>query len=333
MNVAVLGGSGYAGGELLRLFAGMPEVTVSCVTGDSARGREVGEVHPALAGAYRGLTFTAVSESEKGHFDAIFLALPHGESQTIVPRLSATTIIDLGADYRLSSALYEEWYGTAHRDLEGLRRAVYGLVERHRDNLPGSTLIAAPGCYPTATTLAVAPFIDAGLIGGLVTVNALSGVSGAGRASHDRYHFPRIAGGAEAYGVTGHRHSAEMERELGVTVHFTPHLIPISRGMLVTASASWTRPVTTDDAMQCLVEAYRHDPCVVVRHEPPSAKDAVGSNTIHLSVAVNERTGQFTMMGSIDNLGKGAAGQAIQAWNVARGAPEIEGLALAGVHP
>ena len=333
MRIAVVGGSGYAGAELLRLLASVPDADVVCVTGDSSAGTTLGELHPSLRGLYPNTVVAPTASVLDGDVDVVFLALPHGESQKWVPQLRGSTVVDLGADYRLDVASYEKWYGHTHGDPEGVCDARYGLVERYREQLAGASLIAAPGCYPTATTLAVAPFSDVGLIDGLVTVNALSGVSGAGRAASDRYHFPRISGGAEAYGLTGHRHTPEMEREIGSLVHFTPHLIPISRGMLVTATAHLVREMSNDEAYECLAETYRHDPCVIVRRDPPSAKDALGSNAIHVAASVSPRTNQLVMMSSLDNLGKGAAGQAIQAWNVARGMPELVGLSLAGVAP
>ncbi len=333
MKIAVVGGSGYAGAEVLRLLASVRDAQVVCVTGDSSAGRALGELHPSLSALYGDTTIVPTAAVLDSTADVVFVALPHGESQKWVPQLRTATIIDLGADYRLSVEAYEQWYGHAHRDRLGVADARYGLVERYRDRLRGAQLIAAPGCYPTATSLAVAPFSDAGIITGVVTVNALSGVSGAGRAPSDRYHFPRLAGGAEAYGMTGHRHTPEMEREIGSLVQFTPHLIPISRGMLVTATATLARDMASDEVYEYLLATYQHDPCVIVRRDPPSAKDALGSNAIHVAAVVSRRTNQLVMMSAMDNLGKGAAGQAVQAWNVARGANELTGLSLAGVAP
>ncbi len=333
MKIAIVGGSGYAGAEVLRLLAAVPDAQVVCVTGDSSAGTALGELHPSLRALYGETKILPTSAVLDSNAEVVFLALPHGESQKWVPQLRSATIVDLGADYRLSVKDYQQWYGHVHHDPSGVNDARYGLVERYRDRLRGAQLIAAPGCYPTATSLAVAPFSDAGLISGLVTVNALSGVSGAGRAASDRYHFPRLAGGAEAYGLSGHRHTPEMEREIGSLVQFTPHLIPISRGMLVTATATLVRDVTNDEVFHYLRETYQHDPCVIVRRDPPSAKDALGSAAIHVAASVSPRTNQLVMMSAMDNLGKGAAGQAVQAWNVARGADELVGLSLAGVAP
>jgi N-acetyl-gamma-glutamyl-phosphate reductase len=267
----------------------------------------------------------------------VFLALPHGESQSFVPELlrRGTQVVDLGADYRLKNPEdYSTWYGHRHTSSELLNESVYGLVERHRNELPGARLIAVPGCYPTASALALGPFLDAGLIERSdIVVNALSGVSGAGRATAERLQFSRLAGNAEAYGLLTHRHTPEMQQELAATLLFTPHLIPVARGMLVTAYARAINSFTSDEALALLRSTYARDPFVVVTDEPPSLKDPLGSNLCFVSARVDERTGWLIAMSSIDNLGKGAAGQAVQAWNVSTGRDETLGLSLAGVNP
>jgi N-acetyl-gamma-glutamyl-phosphate reductase len=244
-------------------------------------------------------------------------------------------VVDLGADYRLKNPEdYSTWYQKEHSSPQLLEESVYGLVERHRPQLKGARLIAVPGCYPTATALALGPFLDADLLEreGIV-VNALSGVSGAGRAVTERLQFSRLAGNAEAYGLLTHRHTPEMQQELGASLLFTPHLVPVARGMLVTAYARVTSAFTTDDALSLLAETYARDPFVVVTQEPPTLKDPLGSNLCFVSARVDERTGWLIALSSLDNLGKGAAGPAIQAWNVATGRDETLGLALAGVSP
>jgi N-acetyl-gamma-glutamyl-phosphate reductase len=269
--------------------------------------------------------------------DVVFLALPHGESQGIVPELRRRDIqvVDLGADYRLKDPKdYSAWYGHDHASSDLLSESVYGLVERHRRELRGARLIAVPGCFPTAAVLALGPFLDTGHIEreGIV-VNALSGVSGAGRAVAERLQFSRLAGNAEAYGLLTHRHTPEMQQELAATLLFTPHLVPVARGMLVTAYARVASAFSTEDALALLRETYAGDPFVVVTDEPPTLKDPLGSNLCFVSARVDERTGWLIALSSLDNLGKGAAGQAIQAWNVATGRNETLGLALAGVNP
>ena len=336
MKAAVIGASGYAGSEVLRLAATHPELEVVVATGDSASGRLVREHTPALGVSYPDLRYSALADIEMDSFEVAFIALPHGASQGIVPQLleHGVMVVDLGADFRLTSAQdYHAWYGEAHQAPGLLGTATYGLVERHREELRGSRFIAVPGCYPTATSLALGPFIDRALTDGPYVVNALSGVSGAGRTPSDRLHFPRLAGNAEAYGLTGHRHTIEMQQELGVELLFTPHLVPVSRGMLVTAYARMVDSLSTTQAMELLRSSYSSDSCVVVVEEPPTLKDPLGSNLCCVSVRVDPRTGWLIAMSSLDNLVKGAAGQAIQAWNVAMGHAETLGLPMSGLTP
>lgn len=338
MNIGIFGATGYAGLEVLRLSAAHPDLDVVLATGDSNAGRRVSDHAPALAGAYPDLVFAKTSEASGVALDVAFLAMPHGHSQALVPSLleRGTQVVDLGADFRLKDdAHYEEWYGEAHRAPELLARSVYGLVERHRNELIGARLVAVPGCYPTATALALGPFLDHGVVEdhGLI-VNALSGASGAGRATSDRLHFSRLSGNAEAYGLLRHRHTIEIQQEIGAEVLFTPHLVPVSRGMLVTAYARvHDGSFTTSDALSLLHATYANDPFVVVVEEPPTLKDPVGSNLCFVSARVDARTGWLVAMSSLDNLVKGAAGQAIQAWNVATGRDETTGLPLSGVTP
>jgi N-acetyl-gamma-glutamyl-phosphate reductase len=337
MRIAIAGATGYAGLELLRLLGSHPGAELVMASGHSKAGTAVATHAPALAGLFPDLVFASNDDILASDAETVFLALPHGESQSLVPALVAQgrAVVDLGADFRLRDADdYQAWYGHAHGATDLLDSFVYALVERHRDQLVGATHLAVPGCYPTATSLALGPFVDADLVErtGLV-VNALSGVSGAGRSPSERLHFPRLAGNAEAYGLTAHRHTIEMQRELGADLLFTPHLIPVSRGMLVTAYARVRGSLTTAEALAHLRATYAHDPFVVVVDEPPALKDAVGSNLCFVSARVDARTGWLVALSAIDNLVKGAAGQAVQAWNVATGQPETAGLPLTGVTP
>jgi N-acetyl-gamma-glutamyl-phosphate reductase len=337
MRIAVVGATGYAGLEVLRLAASHPELDVVLATGESNAGRTVAAHAPALAGLYPDAIYQPTAAIADVELDAAFVALPHGKSQALVPGLRAqgVTVVDLGADFRLKDARdYVEWYGAQHSAPHLLADAVYGLVERHRGELSGAGLIAVPGCYPTASSLALGPFLDRGLVesSGIV-VNALSGVSGAGRSTSDRLHFSRLASNAEAYGLLRHRHTVEIEREINAELLFTPHLIPVARGMLVTAYARVTTTLSSDQALEVLRTTYAHDPCIVVVDEPPTLKDPVGSNLCFISARVDERTGWLVAMSSLDNLIKGAAGQAIQALNVANGWAETLGLPLSGVTP
>jgi N-acetyl-gamma-glutamyl-phosphate reductase len=338
MRIAIVGATGYAGSELLRLAGSHDDLEVVLATGESNAGKPVAEHVAALAALYPTLTFAKTSTIDDVDIDVVFVALPHGHSQRLVPQLlkRGVQVIDLGGDFRLHSHdEYATWYGSTHEAPELLGTAVYGLVERHRKELPGANFICAPGCYPTASALALGPFLDRGLVekSGIV-VNALSGVSGAGRAASDRLHFGRLASNAEAYGLLDHRHTPEIQHEIDAELLFTPHLIPVARGMLVTAYARASSPsLSTDAALDVLNETYADDPFVVVTSEPPTLKDAVGSNLCFVSARVDTRTGWVVVLSSLDNLIKGAAGQAIQAWNVATGRDEAKGLPLSGVTP
>jgi N-acetyl-gamma-glutamyl-phosphate reductase len=338
MRVGVIGATGYAGSEVLRLCASHRDLDVVIATGESNAGKRVADHVPALAAVYPETVFVETNQVLTSDIDVAFVALPHGQSQKIVPALleRSVSVVDLGADFRLKDPHeYFTWYGGAHVAPTLLAHAVYGLVERHRKELVGATLIAVPGCYPTASILALGPFLDAQLIErrGIV-VNALSGTSGAGRAMSDRLHFSRLAGNAEAYGLLSHRHTPEIQQELDAELLFTPHLVATSRGMLVTAYGRVTdSSFSTDAALALLRETYADDPFVVVTDEPPTLKDPVGSNLCFVSARVDARTGWLIAMSSLDNLIKGAAGQAVQAWNVANGRDETLGLPMTGVTP
>jgi N-acetyl-gamma-glutamyl-phosphate reductase len=337
MKIGIVGATGYAGAEVLRLAGQHPELTVVIATGDSNAGKRVADHVPGLAALYPDMTFAATEEILSSDVEVAFIALPHGHSQGIVPQLldRGVRIFDLGADFRLKSKEdYETWYGSSHSAPALLSRSVYGLVERHRQELTGANLVAVPGCYPTATSLALGPFLDQDIVAteGIV-VNALSGASGAGRSLSDRLHFSRLSGNAEAYGLLHHRHTIEIQQEIKAEIIFTPHLVPVARGMLVTAYAKTKTNIDTSKAQSLLRSTYANDPFVVVTDEPPTLKDPVGSNLCFISARVDSRTGWLVVMSSIDNLIKGAAGQALQALNVSMGWSEISGLPLSGVTP
>jgi N-acetyl-gamma-glutamyl-phosphate reductase len=336
MKVGVAGASGYAGAELLRLLSGHPDFEVSVATGQRNQGATVASHTPSLGPAYPSLRYSAASAEALAGLDVVFLALPHGASQQLVPDLmgSVGRIVDLGADFRLSPASYEHWYGEVHQAAELCDRAVYGLVERNRPALTGATFVAVPGCYPTATTLGLAPFTDAGAIEttGLI-IDAASGVSGAGRGVTERLHFSEVDESFSAYGLLSHRHTAEIESNLGVEALFTPHLAPMVRGMLVTAYARPAMALTTESALDLLHAAYDDEAFVHVVEEPPTTKMASGSNACFLTARVDARTGWLLVLSAIDNLGKGAAGQALQCANIVTGLAEGTGLSNLGVYP
>jgi N-acetyl-gamma-glutamyl-phosphate reductase len=340
MKAGIIGGSGYTGVELLRLLAGHPDIEVATVTAHSRAGQPVGEYTPSLAAAYPGMVYEAAGPNSLDGLDLVFCALPHGESQRIVPALHdrVGVVVDLAADFRLRDpALYPTWYGEAHEAPELLDQAVYGLPELFREPLAGATLIASAGCYPTAAGLALAPLVRAGLIeaSGII-VDAASGTSGAGRAATDSLHFGTVDENFVAYGLLTHRHTPEMQQILGAEVLFTPHLAPMVRGILATCyarPAAGARTLSTADVLDALHDAYDHEPFVVVTDAPPSTKATSGSNCAHVTARVDERTGWVLALCALDNLVKGAAGQAVQCANAALGLPETTGLPTAGLYP
>ncbi|MDA8340838.1 MAG: N-acetyl-gamma-glutamyl-phosphate reductase [Actinomycetota bacterium] len=342
MKVGVVGASGYAGVELLRLCAAHPEFDVVVAGAATAAGQPVGAHTPSLRAAYPELPLVQVDAEDPAVLDGLdmcFLALPHGESQRLVPNLTGRvgTVVDLAADFRLPVATYEAWYGGSHACPDVAARAVYGLPELDRSLLPGATLVAAAGCYPTAATLALAPLVRSGLLATTgIVVDAASGVSGAGRGAKPNLHFGTVDEDFVAYGLLRHRHTPEMERNVGAEILFTPHLAPMVRGILATCyarPASSGSGLTTEEVMDVLHAAYDAEPFVGVVDEPPSTKATAGSNLAMVTARVDERTGWVVVLSAIDNLGKGAAGQAIQCANAVLGLPETTGLPMAAVYP
>lgn len=336
-KAAVLGASGYAGAELLRLLAGHPEFECSYATGDSAAGSLVSDTYPHLAAAYPDLVFEAVDVDLAAQHDVVFLALPHGASGAVVPQLvdRVEAIVDLGADFRLKDAAqYPQWYGEAHPAPELLDSFAHGIPELFRDEIVAKKRVAAAGCYPTAAALAVRPLVVAGVIDATgVIVDAASGVSGAGKGPKPNTHFNTVDEDFTAYGLLHHRHTPEMEQATGAEILFTPHLAPMNRGILATCYARPIGAQTTESVLAALHAAYDDEPFVVVSERSPSTKATLGSNAAHLTARVDERTGWVVVIAAIDNLGKGAAGQMVQCANLIAGLPETTGLTTIGVYP
>ena len=339
MKAGILGASGYTGSELLRLLAGHPEFEVAVATAHSHAGDAVGIHTPSLAAAYPGLVYEESDPARFDGLDLVFCGLPHGESQRIVPELRSRVglIVDLAADFRLKdAALYPQWYGEEHGAPELLADAVYGLPELFREGLAGATLVAAAGCYPTSAGLALAPLVRAGLVEPTgIVVDAASGMSGAGRGLKESLHFGTVDENFSTYGLLTHRHTPEMEQIIGGQVLFTPHLAPMVRGILATCyarPAASTSP-TTESVMAALHNAYDAEPFVVVRDEALSTKATAGANAAHVTARVDPRTGWVLSFCALDNLVKGASGQAVQCANAALGLPETTGLPIAGVYP
>ena len=334
IRVAILGASGYVGGELLRILDGHPEMEVAVAFGASAAGKRVADVHPHLALAYRDVVHAAWDPALLAVTDLIFAALPHGETQRLADDLLAPgiPIVDLGADFRLDSAAdFETWYGELHQRPDLLGSFTYGLPEFYRDQIKASKRVAAAGCYPTAANLALKPLIDAGAIETIgIIVDAASGVSGAGRLLNHGTQFCAVDGNFNAYGMTKHRHTAEMELVSGGQVLFTPHLMPTSRGILATCYA---KAIGSRDPLEVLRAAYVAEPFVHVGDKLPETKWATGSNAAFVSARFDERTGTVVALCAIDNLGKGAAGQMVQCANLMLGLDESAGLSAIGIYP
>lgn len=347
MRVGIVGASGYTGAELLRLCAGHPSLEVVIATGDSQAGAPVAELYPSLAAHYGSRVFDAFDPGaiEAAQLDLVFLGLPHGASAAAAVALRGRVphIVDLSADFRLHDpSLYDTWYGHTHDHPELLDEFVFGLPELFRPKLHGAELIAAPGCYVTTATLALAPLLGAGAIESTgIIVDAASGVSGAGRPPKPNTTFCTVDEDFTAYSLLTHRHTPEIEQALSdhaggsAQVLFTPHLAPMNRGILATCYARPTAaaPRSTAELLELMAGAYVDEPFVVVSERPPSTKATFGSNSCHLTVRYDDRTGWIMAIGALDNLVKGASGQAVQCANLALGLPEPEGLATIGVYP
>jgi N-acetyl-gamma-glutamyl-phosphate reductase len=350
LDVGIIGASGFTGAELLRLCASHPDLRVVLATADSQAGVAACALYPSLAATYPDLIFAPTSPDNVAScadMDLVFCALPHGASQALMPVLAAgsAVVVDLAADFRLSNpADYEVWYGAAHQTPDLLDAFTYGLPETAAGALDGARLVAAAGCYPTAATLALAPLLEHGLVAtDSLIVDAASGVSGAGRAAKESTSFATVDGSFTAYGLLDHRHTPEMEQSVAraagvardmVQLLFTPHLAPMSRGILATC---YSRPTGTMPTTSQLLDLYRQRyadcPFVVVTDTPPTTKATLGANTAHISVAADQRTGWIVALGAIDNLVKGASGQAVQCANLALGLGETTGLTMVGVYP
>ncbi|HLW18455.1 MAG TPA: N-acetyl-gamma-glutamyl-phosphate reductase [Actinomycetota bacterium] len=337
-RAAVAGASGYTGAELLRLLESHPSFVTSIATSREFAGRKVADVYPNLR---TDLAYTELEPSALEDADVAFLALPHGASMEIGARLAkaGVAVVDLSADFRLKdAALYPEWFGKDHIAPEALEDWAYGLPELHRDEIKQARAIANPGCYPTAAILALAPLVKTGLIDpASIVVSAASGVSGAGRKLTNDIHFSHVDANFKAYGLPAHKHTPEIEQELGslagvsVRITFIPHLVPMPRGLLATCVANATGD---DDPAAAARAMYDGEPFVrVLDAGMPETKYTLGSNQCLLGYSRDLRTGRVVAVAAIDNLGKGAAGQALQNANLMFGLPEDEGLTGGGLYP
>jgi N-acetyl-gamma-glutamyl-phosphate reductase len=296
-------------------------------------------LYPSLSACYPNLVFEEFDLEKALQCAVVFLALPHEASLELVPQLykKVRLVVDLSAAYRLTNAdLYPKWYGFTHTHTDLIADAVYGLPELYREQLRSARLIATPGCYVTAASLALAPLVKAGVIDPQgVIVDAASGVSGAGRAAKHTNSFTTVDEDFTAYGLLDHRHTPEIEQVTGAQILFTPHLAPMNRGILATCYARpavGTTP-TTASLLAVLARAYAKEPLIVVGQNSPSTKATLGTNVTHITARYDERTGYVMVLSALDNLAKGASGGAVQAANVALGLNELDGLSMVGMYP
>ncbi len=343
VRVSIIGASGYGGGELARLLVGHPRVRLVHLAADTRAGEPLAALHPHLRGFSDAVAEPADAARIAADSDVVFLALPPGHAMALAPALvEHARVIDLGADFRFRDPqVYEQTYRTPHRCPHLLEQAAYGLTEYHRAEVRRARIVGNPGCYPTAALLAVIPLLQAGVVASQgIVIDAKSGVSGAGRGASLETHFSEVNENVRPYQVVGHRHTPEIEQELAactgraVAVAFTPHLIPMTRGILVTAYLPLAADLTTEEATALLREAYAAEPFVRVLEDGlPQTKATTGSNFCDVAVRVDRRARVAVALAALDNLVKGASGQAVQNMNAMLGWPETLGLEAPGLFP
>jgi N-acetyl-gamma-glutamyl-phosphate reductase len=342
-RVGIVGASGYAGSELLRILAAHPQFSVEVVTAHSQSGELLADVHPHLRNAYPTLKTLSFADAVSGleSCDLVFIALPHGQAMDVVAKLKkCPCIIDLGGDFRLRSAnAYQQWYGKEHSLAAQLAHWVYGLPECHCESIRNASRIANPGCYATAMALSLLPLAKAHLIDSPVTTIGLSGTSGAGRVPSDTLHFSHAHENVYAYRIGKHAHTAEVEQLLTdharevINLSFTPHVVPMVRGIHTTSVCSLRDTLSTAEISSLFRDFYEHAPFVSVVEQSPASKTVRGSNFVLIHAAVDERIGQVIVTAVLDNLVKGAAGQAVQNANIRFGLPETMGLSAESLYP
>ena len=341
LRIAVLGASGYTGADLVRLALTHPRIEIAALAANAKAGQTMAQIWPHFAPYAKLPTLVKADEIDFSGIDAVFGCLPHAASAELLAKLPNNRIIDLSADFRLKDAgTYADWYGGTHPAPGLLPEAVYGLTEFARDALPSARIAACPGCYPTAVLLALLPLVAAHAISAdNLTVNALSGVSGAGRSLKEANLFPEVAEAVHPYGIGHHRHMPEMEQELSVragravTISFTPHLIPMNRGELVTCIVETAHG--PDYLREVLADAYAGEPFVHLLPQgvAPATRMVRGSNHVVMNVFADRIPGRAIVIAAIDNLVKGSSGQAIQNFNLMFGLPETMGLEQAPLFP
>ncbi len=343
IKVAILGASGYTGAELIRLLSCHPQVEITAVAGDRSAGQTLDAVLPHLAMVDVPRLVT-IDEVDYSNIDAVFCGLPHATTQEVVLKIpSHVAVFDISADFRLDNLdTYQEWYGGAHKAVDLQKEAVYGLTEFYRDRIKTSRIIACPGCYPTTSLLPLVPLVHKGAIEtDRIIIDAKSGVSGAGRAEKQANLFSEVSEGLHAYGVGRHRHMPEIEQELSiaanrpVTITFTPHLIPMNRGILATIYAKLADGTSVEQAHQVLAARYEEEEFVSVLPlgQTPATRHVRGSNHAMIGVAADRAPGHIIIVAVTDNLVKGASGQAVQNFNLKFDLPENTGLTQRPLFP
>jgi N-acetyl-gamma-glutamyl-phosphate reductase len=335
LNIAIIGASGYTGAELIRILLSHPQANIALLTGDSSAGKSIGEVYPHLAQSNLP-PLVAIDYADFKTIDVAFCCLPHGTTQTVIAALPKhLKIIDLSADFRLSDVnAYATWYGHSHKAPELQKEAVYGITELARDKIKSARLIANPGCYPTSAILPLAPLLKERAIEKTgIIIDAKSGVTGAGRSAKQANLFTEIDGGVSAYGIANHRHTPEIEQGLGgITLTFTPHLIPMNRGIL---STIYVGCGDVKKAREVLEKTYNDQPFVHILSEgiTPSTHQVRGTNHCVMNIFESRIKGEAIIVSAIDNLVKGASGQAVQNMNLMFGFPETTGLQMTAMFP
>ncbi|MFP3920839.1 MAG: N-acetyl-gamma-glutamyl-phosphate reductase [Dichotomicrobium sp.] len=335
-RIGVIGASGYTGADLIRLAAAHPEIEIAALSGAAHAGQALEDVFPHL-GRVDAPALTRAEETDWRGCDAVFSGLPHGAAQDIIKTLpEGLRVIDMSADFRLrDAAVYEQWYGRSHDAPERLAEAVYGLTEIYGEEIAGARLVACPGCYPTAVLLSLLPLVTDGLIeSDDIVIDAKSGVSGAGRSLKQNTLFAEAGEGLSPYGVGTHRHGPEIDQEISraagqpVVTSFTPHLVPMSRGELVTCHVRLAGQATAGDLRASLGRRYRDTAFahLLAEGRVPATQHVRGSNHFIVNVFADRLAGRATVIGALDNLVKGSAGQALQNFNLMFGLPETMGL-------
>jgi len=346
MIASVIGATGYTGGELLRLLLNHDKMEIGLLTSETHAGKKVSQFHPNLTGLVDQDFITLDVNKVIKESDVIFAALPHGASNEIISKIYSidenVNLIDLSGDFRFDDlSVYEEWYKIKHTDPELNKKAVFGLPELYKEKIKKAKLIANPGCYPTSAILGSAPLLKNKLVKEDIIVDSKSGVSGAGKKLTDNTHFPEANDNFSAYGVATHRHSPEIQQEMEklfgkkVNLSFTPHLLPINRGILTTIYLSFIDFMETKEVINLYNEFYKDCPFVRILPEGkyPQTKAVAGSNYCDIGIKSDKRTGRVIVISAIDNLVKGASGQAIQNMNLMMGFDEKEGLKVVPLYP